>query len=184
MLSCATNMGTLLSAKAREERDPACRICHKYARISSNLMSRCAMIFLFWISELPSKHSSALHSCLSIYIHAFTIFYIYVCVCICIYAYMYIYPPTSTYVWIHSTGNYNLDALALIMHKSDVCWSEYVAHHAYTHIHLFSTCVVKNKPVYRCAQHHCVLLWECEWMKLAHGTGYLSQTKRQQNHLI
>lgn len=71
-------------------------------------------------------------------------------------AYMDIYPPTFTYIRIHSAGNDNLDALASIMHKSNVCRSEYVAHNAiltfaYTHIHLFSICLVTNMPVYRCA---------------------------------
>lgn len=154
MLSLEANVGTLLSAKAGEGSHPACRICYKYARISGNLMSRCTRVFLFRISELPPKHSSAPHICLSIYIHVLIIFY--TCVCICIYVYVYIYPPTFTYVGIHSAGNDNLDAVALIMHKSDVCRSDYVAHDAvltfaYTHIHLFSICLVMNTPVYRCA---------------------------------
>ena len=156
MPSSAANLGTLLSAKVGEESDPACKFCYKYARISSNLMSRCTRIFVF---EYLNFHLNTLvhHTFVYPFIFMHSQIFTYICVCMHMYlAHMYICPPTFTYVWIHSAGNDNLDASTLIIHKSDVCSSEYVAHDAIlicacAHMHLFSICLVMNMPAYRCA---------------------------------
>lgn len=96
--SFAANLGTLLSAKAGEERDPACKVLYKYARISSNLVSRCTRIFLFGYLNFHLNtllHDTFVYPFIFMHSQIFT----YICVCVLMYlAYMYIYPPTFTYI--------------------------------------------------------------------------------------